>query len=286
MRFSRFSELSLLPFALLLMGFMDTIVSPRFQLEELDFCYPEWFASQQSGAKDVTDAFLAECVDAWYRVRSDNDLDRAIALNFIAEEHMGLRQYSPAILYYEKLLIEEFSILAAYPAMDTIFADIRWNLTQAYMALGQPCDAAEILLKLSETPTKEYQFLTTQTDRILAAIEVCGRGDETNEVKPLQSALDNYAREKYRDYAPLVSFEPDYPDTFAKQKLSGSVTVEYTVTYLGIVTDARVVDSNLPALFHEEAIKAAARFKFAPRLEYGRPVTTPWVQTKFNFEQK
>ena len=81
------------------------------------------------------------------------------------------------------------------------------------------------------------------------------------------------------DVIPLVRIQPQYPRQAAIAKIEGYVTIEFTITETGSVTDPSVVDAKPPRVFDREAIRAILKWKFKPRVVDGRPVPRRATQT-------
>ncbi|MEM1091718.1 MAG: energy transducer TonB [Pseudomonadota bacterium] len=81
------------------------------------------------------------------------------------------------------------------------------------------------------------------------------------------------------DIIPLVRIQPQYPRRAAIAKIEGYVTVEFTITESGTVTDPSVVDSKPPRVFDREAIRAILKWKFKPRVIDGTAVARRATQT-------
>ena len=77
---------------------------------------------------------------------------------------------------------------------------------------------------------------------------------------------------------------PDYPDNAFNQKISGAVTVQFTVDARGETRDIRVVEANPPGVFDRAAISAVKHWRYAPVLVNGAPVEVPGVKTLIRFE--
>jgi TonB family protein len=76
---------------------------------------------------------------------------------------------------------------------------------------------------------------------------------------------------------------PEFPNKALSQRLSGSVTVEYTVDTNGEPRDVRVVEATPPGVFDKSAVAAVKRWKYDPVLANGAPVEVP-VRTSIRFE--
>ncbi len=81
----------------------------------------------------------------------------------------------------------------------------------------------------------------------------------------------------------IVRVAPIYPQSAARQGLGGWVTVEFTVTETGTVTDVVVRESS-NRIFEESAIAAASRFRYRPQTVNDEPVRVRGVRNLFVFE--
>ena len=64
---------------------------------------------------------------------------------------------------------------------------------------------------------------------------------------------------------------PTYPRSARAKRVEGWVNIEFTVTQLGEVRDAKAHDSSA-TIFEGAAIYAINRWRFEPVIEDGRPV--------------
>jgi TonB family protein len=72
--------------------------------------------------------------------------------------------------------------------------------------------------------------------------------------------------------------EPDYPEDLREQGVHGSVTVRYTVSETGRVTDVSVTRSSGHAALDDSAVAAIRRFRYKPAQQDGKP--RPFTLTK------
>lgn len=88
------------------------------------------------------------------------------------------------------------------------------------------------------------------------------------------------------DYLPLVAIAPQYPTRAAQRGIQGWCLVSFTVDGLGnVVEDTIVVVDAEPAdIFDRSSIRAAARFKFQPRVKNGEGIAVPGVQYLFRYQ--
>lgn len=76
---------------------------------------------------------------------------------------------------------------------------------------------------------------------------------------------------------------PEFPTKALSQRVSGSVTVEYTVDGSGDTRDVRVVEATPPGVFDKAAVTAIKRWHYEPVIVNGAPVEIP-VRTSIRFE--
>ena len=88
------------------------------------------------------------------------------------------------------------------------------------------------------------------------------------------------------DYLPLVAIAPQYPTRAAQRGIQGWCLVSFTVDGLGNVVEEsiEVVDAEPPNIFDRSSERAAARFKFQPRVVDGVGVNVDGVQYLFRYQ--
>lgn len=87
-----------------------------------------------------------------------------------------------------------------------------------------------------------------------------------------------------RDAQPLVRIEPAYPDRC--QSRAGQeevILIEFDVTPEGTVTNVKVIESS-NSCFNREAVRAAERWKYQPKIVENVPQWRRGVQTTFRFK--
>ena len=91
------------------------------------------------------------------------------------------------------------------------------------------------------------------------------------------------------DYLPLVRVQPQYPRRANERGIEGYVVVELTVAEDGTVplSSIVIIDAQPKGYFERAATKAAAKFKYKPKVVNGKPqaVTGVRYQFTFNLEQ-
>ena len=88
------------------------------------------------------------------------------------------------------------------------------------------------------------------------------------------------------DMLPLVAIAPQYPTRAAQRGIQGWCLVSFTVDGLGNVVEDSivVVDAEPSSIFDRSSIRAAARFKFQPRVVDGQGVAVNDVQYVFRYQ--
>jgi protein TonB len=85
------------------------------------------------------------------------------------------------------------------------------------------------------------------------------------------------------EYLPIVKVAPQYPRRALQRGIEGFVLLEFTVTKQGSVKNPKVIESQPPRIFDRSAIKAAAKFKYKPRVVDGEPIEVPGVRNRITF---
>jgi TonB family protein len=76
---------------------------------------------------------------------------------------------------------------------------------------------------------------------------------------------------------------PEFPSKALSQRVSGAVTVEYTVDTNGDPRDVRIIEATPPGVFDHSAVTAVKKWHYDPVIANGSPVEVP-VRTSIRFE--
>jgi len=82
---------------------------------------------------------------------------------------------------------------------------------------------------------------------------------------------------------PIVRIEPVYPRRALDRGIEGWVDVEFTVTEAGSISEPKILDSHPSGIFNRAALRAIERWKYAPKVVDGRPVSRPGMRNRFRF---
>ncbi len=87
------------------------------------------------------------------------------------------------------------------------------------------------------------------------------------------------------DFLPIVRVQPQYPRRAQDRGLEGYAVVELTVASDGSVpvNSITIVDAEPQGVFDKAAKKAAAKFKYKPRIINGVARAVPGVRYRFSF---
>ncbi|MBK1638706.1 hypothetical protein CCR85_00845 [Rhodothalassium salexigens] len=86
------------------------------------------------------------------------------------------------------------------------------------------------------------------------------------------------------EYLPIVKVPAQYPRRAQERGVEGWVMLEFTVTKQGTVTDISVIDADPKGYFERAAKRAAAKWKYKPKVVNGQPIAVTGVQHKVTFE--
>jgi protein TonB len=87
-----------------------------------------------------------------------------------------------------------------------------------------------------------------------------------------------------RAAVPLVRVDPDYPPRARQRGIEGYVEIEFTITPVGTVADARVIGSQPPLIFDRAALAAVRKYRYNPMIRDGVPVSRSGEQVRIRFE--
>ena len=96
---------------------------------------------------------------------------------------------------------------------------------------------------------------------------------------PSTSGLANGTGSIDTNIIPLVRIPPRYPMRAANRRIEGYVTLEFTITKTGTVTDAVIVEAKPSTIFNRAALNALRKWKFKPKVVEGQTVEQRARQT-------
>ena len=87
-----------------------------------------------------------------------------------------------------------------------------------------------------------------------------------------------------RGVTPLVRVDPDYPPKARQRRIEGWVDIEFTITPMGTVQNAKVIGAYPPTVFERSALRAVKRWRYNAKMVDGKPVERPGVKVRIRFE--
>jgi len=194
----------------------------------------------------------------------------------------------------ENILIEAqnseqiLSLTAALSSSNAKVLQLEEDLrTAADNALSMQNTISELtdVIKLVEEQTNNQfsQFEATISERNTVIQELGA------ELEQLQNSIAAEIAEEQllaEDYLPLVAIAPEYPTRAAQRGIEGWCLVSFTVDEVGNVVEEsiQVVDAEPANTFDRSSSRAAARFKFQPRVVGGEGVSVDGVQYLFRYQ--
>lgn len=86
------------------------------------------------------------------------------------------------------------------------------------------------------------------------------------------------------DAVPMVRVPPQYPEKAQQRGIEGRVLVEFTISKIGTVKDAKVIAAEPSSIFNKAALKAIAQWKYNPKIENGEPVEQRGIKIAIPFK--
>ncbi len=86
------------------------------------------------------------------------------------------------------------------------------------------------------------------------------------------------------DATALVRVTPKYPPIAAREGKEGWVQVSFTISELGTVENAQVINAEPKKIFNREAIRAIKKWKYKPKMVEGKAVKQPNQSVQLDFK--
>lgn len=184
---------------------------------------------------------------------------------------MGLFYFMQALIATGERFDERVNVVRI---VDATMPDIELEVIEE---IDKPEMIEEVVDETPDTPEKQITLDSGPSLNIERASVEIDTGLEINNAGI--SATDG-------DYLPLVAIAPQYPTRAAQRGIEGWCLVSFTVDGMGNVKEEtiQVVDAEPPNIFDRSSIRAAARFKFQPRVVDGQGVEVPNVQYVFRYQ--
>lgn len=158
-----------------------------------------------------------------------------------------------------------------------------------YLARGRNSKAIEYLSKnlpvfeALDGPTHHLELVSRAY--LVQAHEKRGNSDEATEHCIAIGSMKPW--DKDQEQTPLYRVNPMYPSSAARFGQEGWVQIAFNVTPTGFVNDLEILDSYGGVDFHKQALKALEQWRYAPKFEDGKAVTSrSRVQLDFKLGKK
>ncbi|WP_374764753.1 energy transducer TonB [Yunchengibacter salinarum] len=134
-----------------------------------------------------------------------------------------------------------------------------------------------------ETPPPEMETPQVEMDGPSSMTAGIGRAQVDSDFS--SSGLD-LGQSQDGDYLPLVRVQPQYPRRARERGIEGYTIVELTVAKDGTVPEdsIRIVEADPKGYFERASRRAAAKFKYKPKVVNGQPQEVTGVQYRFTFQ--
>ena len=155
------------------------------------------------------------------------------------------------------------------------------TMPEIEMEVIEEIDKPQPIELVSEPPEPERKHITLDTFSALIVERNALEVDSELDLSMASIAATD------GDILPIVAVAPVYPENARIRRIEGWCLVKFTVDARGNVAKdtIEVVDAEPPIVFDRSSIRAAARFRFQPRIIDGVGVEVPEVQYLFNYRE-
>ncbi len=134
---------------------------------------------------------------------------------------------------------------------------------------------------------RDWTARTTAPKILVQSCQVCrdntiaSKPGEKSAAQPAPAATDGASSETgEKKLEPVIAGTPEYPPNARARRLEGHVDVEFTITPLGTVENARVVDAEPRNVFNAAALAAVNRWRYTADPNRAAQTTTERVEFK------
>jgi periplasmic protein TonB len=171
-----------------------------------------------------------------------------------------------------------------------------WHFVSKPIDIGKPLPThrIEFTKQIVDTPveTKRKEKIEREPPPLVPNAPTLVRVDTTqpptaiarpDTSKPVLPRNSGFSVGSDREPIPIVRFAPEYPLGAINKGAEGWVKVQFTITSVGTVKDAVVVEADPPKVFDQAALAAIARWRYNPKIEGGVAVERVGLQTLIKF---
>jgi protein TonB len=195
----------------------------------------------------------------------------AISMGLAAGIRLLLFYFMQALIASGSQLDERVNVVKV---IDATMPDIELEVIEE---IDKPEPIEEVTEDVPDTPDKQINLSDGPALNIERAIAQIDTGLQLSNASI--SATDG-------DYLPLVAIAPQYPTRAAQRGIQGWCLVSFSVNGQGSVVEDSIIvtDAEPPNIFDRSSLRAAARFKFQPRVVDGQGVRVDDVQYLFRYQ--
>ena len=195
----------------------------------------------------------------------------AISMGLAAGITLLLFYFMQALIASGSQLDERVNVVKV---IDATMPDIELEVIEE---IDKPEPIEEVTEDVPDTPDKQINLSDGPALNIERAIAQIDTGLQLSNASI--SATDG-------DYLPLVAIAPQYPTRAAQRGIQGWCLVSFSVNGQGSVVEDSIIvtDAEPPNIFDRSSLRAAARFKFQPRVVDGQGVRVDDVQYLFRYQ--
>ena len=137
----------------------------------------------------------------------------------------------------------------------------------------------EAPVELEAAPEISIDFSSSVDNVSGAGLEISANAMET---APIQTGTGGFSASD-GEYLPIVRVDPVYPSRAAENGVEGFVLVQFTVNPDGSTSNVTVVESS-HKMFERNAVRAAQKYKYKPRVVDGEPVAVTGIFVRIEFK--
>lgn len=182
--------------------------------------------------------------------------------------------------------IAEKTLLETAGSNDTRTIEMQFKLGQFNGALKKRQAAVKyfetIVSTIKEEMDASHPYELASHANLVKLYEDMGESDKATEhciaigqLTPWQDDIDQI---------PLHRVHPKYPVNYAKNRKSGKVIFSFDIDDYGFVKNPEVLDAEGGNLFVKEAKRALLKWRYAPKVENGKPVYSEGHKVQLDFK--
>ncbi|MCC3862283.1 energy transducer TonB [Pseudemcibacter aquimaris] len=198
-------------------------------------------------------------------------------------------------------MIARYAISFTFAALITfgLFFGMQWLIAMNKVEIGEEEERIRVEMaqvrevqevreveRKPEAPTEVEAAPEISIDMSSSVDNVSGVGVEISanamEAAPISTGTGGFSASD-GEFLPIVRVNPAYPSRAAENGVEGYVLVEFTVQPDGSTADVIVIESS-HKMFERNAVRAAQKYKYKPRVVDGEPVPVTGIRVRIEFK--